>query len=244
MPSVVAVVQARMTSERMPGKVLADLGEKTVLEHVVDRARAAARVDEVVVATSVNASDDPLEEAADRLGAQVVRGDETDVQARFTAAVGLFQPDVVVRVTGDCPFLDPEVVNEVIDHLVDDPNLDYVSNVRPRSFPRGLDVEAIRSDALLRASGLATTSDEREHVTHGIHTVHAERFRLGSVTAPVDDSDLRWTVDYPEDLEALRIAVDALGIDRDRLPYRQVVDWFRSHPEVVALNSHRATWTP
>ena len=244
MVRVAAVVQARTTSQRLPGKVLTDLAGKPVLAHVVQRVRAAALVDKVVVATTANATDDDVAELACDLGVEAFRGDEADVLSRFTAIVSHHRPDVVVRVTGDCPLLDPEIVDLVVQRLLDDPTLDYSSNTAPRTYPRGLDVEAVRSSSLLRAGDLATTTEEREHVTFGIHTVHADLFRRTSVASDVDDSDLRWTVDYPEDLQVLRMAAEALGLDHDVPPYRQVVQWFRHHPEVAALNSHRATWTP
>ncbi len=251
MVQTLAIIQARMTSERLPGKVLADLGGSPVLAHVVSRVRSARLVSETMVATSTNVEDDPVAVLAQDLGISCHRGSEQDVLGRFVDAVASRPdpPDVIVRVTGDCPLLDPGATDAVIELLVGDPTLDYTSNVAPRTYPRGLDVEAFRSSALELAAELAATADEREHVTLGMHTLHSDRFERGSVCSGVDDSDLRWTIDYPEDLEVLGMVVTALDLApaielRAHLPYREVVEWFRAHPEVIAGNRHRATWTP
>ena len=251
MVQTLAIIQARMTSERLPGKVLADLGGSPVLAHVVSRVRSASLVSETMVATSTNVEDDPVAVLAQDLGISCHRGSEQDVLGRFVDAVASRPdpPDVIVRVTGDCPLLDPGATDAVIELLVGDSTLDYTSNVAPRTYPRGLDVEAFRSNALELAMELAATSDELEHVTLGMHTLHSDRFHCGSVCSEVNDSDLRWTVDYLEDLEVLETVVTALDLApttelRAHLPYRKVVEWFRAHPEVIAGNRHRATWTP
>jgi spore coat polysaccharide biosynthesis protein SpsF len=234
---VVAIVQARMGSSRLPGKVLAELGGDTMLAQVIRRLRGAHRVTDVVIATTTAAADDAVVSEAMRARAGVYRGPESDVLARYLGAARQYLADVVVRVTSDCPLLEPRVVDDVIAALGAD--VDYASNTHTRSFPRGLDVEAMHRDTLERIGRLGTSQAAREHVTAFV-LEQPQLFRTRQVIASVDDSDLRWTVDTPEDLELAR-ALYALGPQ----PYRGLVELVRSRPELVAVNAHvaqKATW--
>ena len=182
--STVAIIQARMTSTRLPGKVLADLAGRPVLEHVVRRVSSAERIDDVVVATTVNASDDPLVELADRLGVRWHRGDEHDVLSRYVDAAREAAAEMVVRITADCPLADPAVIDSVCAALDQRRTAcDYASNAVVRSFPRGLDVEVLFRDVLDRVNRLATEPAEREHVTMTVYSTHADVFLRHDVVA-------------------------------------------------------------
>lgn len=197
---VVAVVQARMSSSRLPGKVLADVvGEPMILRQLA-RVRAAETVDRVIVATSLDASDDVLVSALEAAGVEVFRGSLADVLGRYLDAARRAGVDRVLRLTADCPLADPDVIDAVV--RAHDDQADYASNVLTRTYPRGLDVESVTTSALERVAAVAS-AEEREHVTLGIYR-RPEEFGLVSVTQQEDRSDLRWTVDLPSDLEFVR----------------------------------------
>ncbi len=228
-----AVVQARAGSTRLPGKVLRPLAGRPVLEWVVRAARSSPGVDEVVVATSVRDVDDPVAELATSLGVPVVRGSEDDVLERFVHAVEAHPCDAVVRLTADCPLLDPALVGVVVAAWRARPRADYVATTLVRTLPRGLDVELARTDALLDVSRTAAGHD-RVHVTSGLYA-DPERFDLTGVVVAPDASDLRVTLDTPQDAEALDALVRLLGDAPP--PWREVVRALRAHPEVVAINA-------
>ncbi len=239
--NVVAIVQARMGSTRLPGKVLADLEGTPMLARVVTRAAAASLVDVVMVATGDGSSDDPIGAWCAGAGIPLFRGSETDVLGRFVGAAAFAKADLVVRLTADCPFLDPAVIDLVAGELVAGLDVDYAANVLERSFPRGLDVEAFTMAALDRMNRLGRSSAAREHVTLGPRLEHLEAFRSRSVRADRDDSDLRWTVDTAPDLEFARAAYRSAPLaDGD---YRELVRWCRLHPELVPRDL-RQTWDP
>jgi spore coat polysaccharide biosynthesis protein SpsF len=241
----VAVVQARTTSTRLPGKVLMDLAGRPVLARVLERVAAAPGIDEVVVATTVNDTDDPVVALTRRLGHRWFRGSEHDVLGRYVGAAREADADAVVRVTADCPLLDPAVVGLVVAELVRHrPSCDYAGNAVVRSYPRGLDAEALFRDVLERVDRFAVRPEEREHVTMAVYASYPELFRRRDVVAAQDDSDLRWTVDHPVDLEVVRAAYEALGLGDALLPYLEVVAWFRDHPEVAGRNAELVTWSP
>ncbi len=232
---VVAIIQARIGSSRLPGKVLEDLAGRSMLARVIDRLLAARRVDEVVVATSTAPGDDAVVREAGRWGCGVHRGSEADVLQRYAQAARGFRAEAIVRVTADCPLLDPSVVDQVIDALGLD--VDYASNTHTRTYPRGLDVEALHRDTLERLDRLATSSAAREHVTAFVME-QPGLFRCRSVLARGDDSDLRWTVDTEADLATIRSLYTNLAEVRERRPYGEVVAAIRARPELAAGNIH------
>ncbi|HEY6179475.1 MAG TPA: glycosyltransferase family protein [Kofleriaceae bacterium] len=231
----VAIIQARMGSSRLPGKVLVDIGGATMLAQVVRRLRGATRIDEIVVATSLAGDDDAVADEALRLGAGVHRGSENDVLGRYLGAARESGAEAIVRVTADCPLLDPGVVDLVIEALTDE--VDYASNTHDRSFPRGLDSEVLHRDTLERIARLGTSRAAREHVTAFVMEQPA-LFRIAQVAAEIDDSDLRWTVDTADDLAMVRGLYAALGLDASVRPYREVVAAVRARPELAAANAH------
>lgn len=231
----VAIIQARMGSTRLPGKVLAELGGATMLAEVVRRLRAARRVDEVVVATSTGDDDDAVAREASRLDTGMHRGSPADVLGRFVGAARAYRADAIVRITADCPLLDPGVVDQVIDALTDE--VDYASNTHDRSFPRGLDAEALHRDTLDRIARLGSSPAAREHVTAFVMEQPA-LFRIAQVGAERDDSDLRWTVDTADDLAMVRGLYAELDLGAAVRPYREVVAAVRARPELAAGNAH------
>ncbi len=209
---VVAVVQARMSSRRLPGKVLARLGEHTVLELVLRRLGRAREVDGILVATSSDPSDDPIESEAQRLSVPVLRGSLTDVLGRYVQASSSVNADAIVRITADCPLTDPAVVDRVV-RAWRDGDADYVTNtLEPRSYPDGLDVEVISADALRRAGELAHAAEDREHVTPYIRG-HPEDFRVLGVHLDPPHGDVRITLDTRNDLELLVRLIGVVGPD-------------------------------
>jgi spore coat polysaccharide biosynthesis protein SpsF len=234
---VVAVVQARLGSTRLPAKVLADLGGDTMLARVVQRVRAARTIDEVVIATTTAESDDPIIAECARLGVASFRGSEQNVLSRYVGAATEAAADVVVRMTSDCPLLDPEVIDAVVCTLGDAPISDYASNTHVRSYPRGLDVEAMTMATLVTMHARAQTAPEREHVTTHL-MLHPEAFAIRQVCAAHDDSDLRWTVDTLEDLALVRALYARFDLGKKIVPYRQVVVAVRSQPELFSVNAN------
>jgi spore coat polysaccharide biosynthesis protein SpsF (cytidylyltransferase family) len=212
---VVAVVQARMGSTRLPGKVLMDVGGIPLLAHTLRRLAACERVDTIVVATTDRAIDDPLVGLAEDEGAGLHRGSETDVLRRIRDAAGAASADVVVRITGDCPLIDPGVVDDVVGELLTS-GCDYASNVIRRTYPKGLDAEALWWDTLERLDRLATSDAAREHVTWFAYRERPDLFLLGSVEFHEDHSEIDWSVDTEEDLR--RISALAEPLERGQRP--------------------------
>jgi spore coat polysaccharide biosynthesis protein SpsF len=175
-----------------------------------------------------------VREAA-RLGCGIFRGSETDVLARYHGAARAFDAEQIVRMTSDCPLLDPTVIDAVVSTL--GPSLDYVSNTHHRSFPRGLDVEAFHRDTLERIMRLATSEAAREHVTAFVME-RPDLFVTRQIVADDDDSDLRWTVDAPDDLALVRTLYDLLDLGRAHPPYRELVQVVRARPELSSINAH------
>jgi spore coat polysaccharide biosynthesis protein SpsF (cytidylyltransferase family) len=211
MTTVAAVIQARMSSSRLPGKSVAPLAGTPLLAWVAARAARAELVDVVAVATSDDPGDDPIADIADRLGVRCVRGSLSDVLDRYRLAVEVLAPDVVVRLAADCPLVDPAIVDLGVRTLTSE-HADYVSTNLAGEFPHGLDVEVARADALLTAAAEAVDPAEREHVMPFLYR-QRDRFRCVAVPAPewARHPELRLTVDQPEDLDVVQVIVARLG---------------------------------
>ncbi|WP_326567652.1 glycosyltransferase family protein [Amycolatopsis rhabdoformis] len=229
-----AVIQARSSSTRLPGKVLRPLAGRTVLGWVVRAAAAAPGVDQVVVATSDAADDDAVALEAQRCGALVARGPLDDVVARFGVALASHPADAVIRLTADCPLLDPALIGRLAAVWRAEPSLDYVSTTLVRTLPRGFDAELVRAEVLAEQVAEATGAD-REHVTSAIYR-QPERYSCTGVVVSPPADDLRVTLDTAEDWELISAVVEALG-DRPA-SWRSVVALLRSRPDLVALNAH------
>jgi spore coat polysaccharide biosynthesis protein SpsF len=231
---VIAIIQARMGSERLPGKVLLDIEGQTMLERVVRRVQNAKSIDEVVVATTDRPADIVVVGEAERLGVKVVRGNEDDVLDRFRQAAVESNAETIVRVSADSPFVDPEVTDMVVDAFRSQ-DVDYASNKLNPSFPLGLDVEAFSRDALETTWNEATEPYERSHVTVRMYS-STSALRVLPVTTTPDRHDWRWTVDTPEDLEFARQVFRRLG-GGNEFSWRDVVTLLEQNPELAAINS-------
>jgi spore coat polysaccharide biosynthesis protein SpsF len=232
----VAIIQARLGSTRLPGKVLMDIVGETVLERVVGRVRGFALVDELIAATSTLHADDAIVKECARIGVAVFRGSESDVLARFVGAAAETDADVCVRLTADCPLLDPGVSDSIISVFMEAAGAaDYASNKIPQSFPRGLDTEVFSREALERAAREARERYERVHVTPYIYR-HPEIFTLISVTSDVDRADWRWTIDTPEDLEFVREIYSRLE-GREDFSWQDVVALVEEEKSLMWINA-------
>lgn len=231
----VAIIQARMTSTRLPGKVLMDLAGRPMLARELARVKRCRLVDDVVVATTTNISDDAVVATARAEGVRWFRGSETDVLGRYAGAAREARADVVIRITADCPLIDPEISDRVVDALtLGLEPADYASNVLRRTYPAGLDTEALWRDTLDRVARHARSASAREHVTPYIYAERPDLFVLRSVTDEPDASDLRWTVDVAADLEVVRRMYEELGLAEQPLPYREMLRHARAHPVIPA----------
>jgi spore coat polysaccharide biosynthesis protein SpsF len=234
----VVIVQARMTSTRLPGKVLADVAGRPLLAQLIGRLRAATQADEIMIATTSLKTDDAVEALARNMDVRCFRGDEHDVLGRYWGAARESKADIVTRVTGDCPLVDAAETDRVIRALREAPNgADYASNVMTRTYPRGLETEVFHMDVLERVARFGRSAEAREHVTWFISRERPDLFVRVSIEDEQDNSDLRWTVDTPEDLEMVRRVYEGLALGETRLPYRQVLAYVRSHPEISAINA-------
>ena len=256
---IVAVIQARTGSTRLPGKVLQDLAGETMLARVIRRTQRAERLSEVVVATTTSGHDDPVVSECVRLGVGCFRGSEHDVLDRYYLASEAFRADAVVRVTSDCPLIDPGLIDRVVGTFLGASNKttacaasgtsenqsallgpleerpDYVSNFHERTYPRGLDNEVFTFDGLARAWCEADRPYQRVHVTPYFYE-NPELFRLMAVTHDQDLSDHRWTVDTSDDMEFARTVYDRLG--DDEFTWRDVLDVLEREPQITAINQH------
>ena len=235
---VIAIIQARVGSTRLPGKVLLDLAGEPMLARVVNRTRRAQTLDEVVVATTVQ----PADEAIVRLCAErdwpCFRGSEEDVLDRYYQAAVAHQADVVVRITSDCPLIEPEIVDRVVREFLErQPEVDYACNALPRrTFPRGLDTEVMRFDVLEHAWREDNNPAWREHVTPYIQR-NPDLFCIHDVINEVDYSSyMRWTVDTSEDLAFVRRIYDHFG--HDRFSWQEILAVLERHPEWLEINRH------
>jgi spore coat polysaccharide biosynthesis protein SpsF len=234
---IVAIVQARMGSSRLPRKVLKDLGGATVLDRVLNRLGRSWLIQESVVATTIEPADDAIVEHCERTGRKVFRGSEQDVLDRYYQAAKYVNADVVVRITSDCPVIDPEVTDATV-HAFLDRHADYASNVLVRTYPRGLDTEVMTVQALERAWRESTKPYQREHVTPYIYE-NPQEFKLHGIENDTDCSRHRWTVDTPEDLQLLRAIYERFG-GRDDFGWREVLKLVESDPSLAEINRHIA----
>ncbi|MDD5250754.1 MAG: glycosyltransferase family protein [Rhodocyclaceae bacterium] len=236
--TILAILQARTSSSRLPGKVLAPILGKPMLARQIERIRRTTLIDALMVATSEHASDDPIETLCADIGVTCVRGSLNDVLDRYyRAACSLAnRPEHVVRLTGDCPLTDPEVIDATIRfHLAG--GYDYTSNCLEPTFPHGLDVEVMRFAALEQAWKDATLASEHEHVTLFLYK-NPERFRIGIYRNDVDLSGLRWTVDEAADLQVVEAIYAGLYPDHPQFATRDILNFLEANAWLKTLNTH------
>jgi len=235
MSDTVAILQARMGSSRLPGKVLMPILGEPMLARQIERVRRARSLARLVVATGDQADDDPIAALCARLGVDCFRGSRDDVLDRFCKAAERYPSDHVVRLTGDCPLADPAAIDAAVAfHRAG--GFDYSSNTLHPTFPDGLDVEVVRSAALAAAGHEARDPFEREHVTPFLYR-RPERYRLGDFRRTPDLSALRWTVDHPEDFQLISQVYAALYPAKPDFALDDVLALFEKRPELARINA-------
>jgi len=228
-----AIIQARLGSSRLPGKALADVAGKPMLERLVERVRASRHVEEIVIATTEKPQDEALVEFARKQELKVMRGSETDVLDRFYQAAKTFGVKTIVRVTPDCPLMDPEIIDQVVE-LFRSGEFDYASNTMGKRFPDGMDVEVFSFEALERAHRETEVASDREHVTPYIKA--SGKFRIAALEASEDLSNLKWSVDHEVDLAFARAVYARLGSNGHHFGMEDILALVRKSPELAALN--------
>lgn len=229
-----AIVQARMGSSRLPGKTLADVQGRPMLARFIERLKASRRLEAILLATTLEKRDDPIAQIGKEMGLKTFRGSEWDVLDRIYRAAEEYDVDPIVRVTSDCPLVDPEVLDQVVE-LYAQGGYDYVCNFLGVRFPDGLDVEVFSRAALARVWKEARTPSEREHVTAYLR--NSGFFRIGNLDAPEDFSQMLWSVDHPEDLEFVRAVYARLGNNGHLFGWKEVLELARAEPALSRKNS-------
>jgi spore coat polysaccharide biosynthesis protein SpsF len=230
---IVAIIQARMSSSRMPGKVMQEIGGKPMLYHVVKRTERSETIDLAAVATSDQRDDALIESFCTENAIPCFRGSLDDVLDRYYQAARHFGADAIVRLTADCPLLDPDVIDRVVRRFSDG-NFDYVSNVMEPTYPDGLDTEVFSREALERAWREAGLKSEREHVTPYIRN-HPELFHLANVTRRENISHMRWTVDEPRDMDFVRSLFQRF--EGSFFGMKETLNLLKRHPELSGKNA-------
>lgn len=235
---VAIIIQARLGSVRLPGKVLMSVLGRPLLSFLLERLHHCRKADIILVATSANPVDSTIIGFCEDQKIPVFVGSEQDVLDRYYLAAKSLGADAIVRITGDCPLIDPAIVDQVIDTFVSNyPKFDYVSNVVERAYARGMDVEVFSVSCLERLHNLAKTPEEREHVTlHVLHNPHL--YSIGQVTAPIDTSRYRLTVDTPEDFRLIKLILEELYPKNPGFTLQDVVALLERHPDWVKINAH------
>jgi spore coat polysaccharide biosynthesis protein SpsF len=231
---IAIIIQARMGSTRLPGKVLKEIMGKPMLWHVITRAKTCKTADKVIVATTRNPADKPIVKLSEQLGAGYYAGSETDVLDRYYRAAVKYKVEVIVRITADCPLLDPRVVDTVV-RRYQSSDYDYVSNTLKRSYPDGLDVEVFSFAALNRAWREAELLSEREHVTPYLWK-NPDKFRLANVKRTNNLSALRFTVDEESDLEFVKQVYEHLYEEQGFFSTNDVLRLLNTNPGLQRIN--------
>lgn len=231
---IMASVQARMGSTRLPKKVLKIIAGKPMLWHIVNRLKKARLINKIVIATSTNERDKPIWEFAKHYGIESYAGSEENLVDRHFQAAKRYKADVIVRITADCPLIDPRVVDKVVKHFLDG-NFDYVSNVVKSTYPVGLDTEVFSYGALKRVWKEAKTPLEREFFTVYMRD-HPEIFKIGNVVQKKDLSHMQWTVDTKKDLKFIREIYKRLYKENKVFCTDDVLDLLKKHPELMEIN--------
>jgi spore coat polysaccharide biosynthesis protein SpsF len=234
---VVGIIQARMASRRLPGKILMDIVGAPMLVRVVERSRRATTIEEIVVATSTDAQDDPTEALCAARGYRCFRGHPNDLLDRYLQSAKISRADIIVRITGDCPLIDPGVIDRTVHAFLDaDPQVDFATNrfIDDRTYPIGLDLEVCSFQALMQAWKHADQPHQREHVMPYLYEEEG-RFRVLHVRNEQDYGQLRWTVDTEEDLEFVRQVYEHFD-GRDDFSWLDVLALIQSQPSLSQIN--------
>ena len=231
-----AIIQVRMGSSRLPGKIMLEILTKPVLQHLINRVKKSKKIDDIIIATTLNKSDDIIEKFCNNEKIKCFRGSENDVLSRYFEAAKKFSIDTVVRLTSDTPLLDPKVIDKVINKYQES-EYDFVSNVfpLPRTYPDGYNVEVFSTKILEIVNRNAKKPSDREHVTTYI-TMQPKKFKKYRVDSEKDLSRYRLNLDYKEDFELIKAIFE--GLKNDEFELEDIIDWLDNHPEILKLNSN------
>lgn len=234
--NVAAIIQARVGSTRLPNKVLKEIAGRTVLEHVINRVKAASKIDDIIVATTVNKEDRKIVKICNDLGCSVFCGSEEDVLDRYYQAAKSFKVRHIVRITADCPLIDSSIIDEVVGkHLKE--QADYTANVIKETYPDGLDVEVFTFNSLKKAFMNAQLLSEREHITPYIRK-HREVFKIVNVEYSENLSDKRWTLDEEADYQFIKYVYKGLFNKNPLFGMKEIIEFLKENPEIEKLNMH------
>ena len=232
------IVQARMGSGRLPGKVMKEVCDKTLIEHLIIRLRRVKQSDQIVIATTTKEQDDQIVDLCKRLGVSFYRGSGEDVLSRYYEAALQCNGDLIVRVTSDCPLIDPDIIDKAITFYIENyGEIDYVSNCLNRTYPKGMDVEVFPFLILKEAYEEAKKENEREHVTPFIR-FNTMRYRLHNIEHSVDLSHYRWTVDTQEDLDLITRIFRSIYHEKPDFTMRDILLVMDENPEWIHVNDH------
>ena len=235
MSEIVGIIQVRSDSTRFPQKALVDILGKPMIIHLLERIKKSKLIDQLVIATTTRKIDDPIVEVVRECGISIFRGSYEDVLDRYYQAAKKYHADIIVRITGDCPLIDPHIVDMVIQHFLEN-EYHYVSNVLEPTYPDGLDVEVLSYEALKKTWKEARLLSEREHVTSYIRN-HPERFRISNVRNTVDLSHLRWTVDHEKDLEFVKEIFERLYNKKPFFLMDDILRLLKKYPKLKEINA-------
>ncbi|WP_342531955.1 glycosyltransferase family protein [Lysinibacillus sp. FSL R5-0849] len=233
---IVAIIQARMGSTRLPGKILKKVNGRSLLSYQLERLQQSNYINDLVIATTIDEKDDLIVEFCKKNNILWFRGSEEDVLARYYETAKTFKADVIVRITSDCPIIDVQVVDKTIWNFMDN-NFEYVSNTVERTYPRGLDTEVFTFAALEKAYNEATLARDREHVTAYFYT-NPDVFKVGSVQNEVDYSKYRWTVDTEEDFQLIKNIIEKLFFKNPQFTLHDTVNLMEANPDWFYINAH------
>ncbi|NBJ68076.1 MULTISPECIES: glycosyltransferase family protein [Clostridia] len=235
---VVAIIQARTGASRLPGKVLKEVLGKPLLAYQLERVRNCSNIDQILVATTKQKADDRIVSLCEEMDIYPYRGSESDVLGRYYEAANHMQADIIVRLTADCPLIDPSQVDYVIqNYFPNQHSLQYVSNTLKRTFPRGMDTEVFSFAALKETHVMAKSTVDREHVTRYMVN-HPETFTLKNVTYHEDQSQHRWTVDTIEDFWLIKRIIETLYPKKPHFNLEDILHLFAQFPDWRFINSH------
>ncbi|WEA39920.1 glycosyltransferase family protein [Lysinibacillus fusiformis] len=233
---IVAIIQARMGSTRLPGKILKKVNGRPLLSYQLERLQQSNHINDLVIATTLNEKDDLIVEFCKKNNILWFRGSEKDVLARYYKTAKTFKADAIVRITSDCPIIDVQVVDKTIQYFVDN-NYEYVSNTVDRTYPRGLDTEAFTFEALEKAYKEAVMERDREHVTSYFYT-NPDVFKISSVRNETDYSKYRWTVDTEEDFQLIKNIIEKLYNCNPNFTFHDTVKLMEANPDWFYINAH------
>lgn len=234
-----AIVATRMTSSRLPGKVLMDLGGEPALARLIERIRRSRYIQDIVIATTTNTQDDVVAETAIRSGVQYYRGSELDVLQRTLGAAEQSDTELIVQITSDCPLIDAETIDTAIERMLEQPYMDYVGNHLVRTYPLGFSVEVFRTKLLREAEQSTNDPADREHVSLYIYE-RPEAYKLSNVEAPhfLRHPEYRLTLDTAEDYQLIKKIFEDLYPDKSDFNLYDIIRYMQSRPELIGINRH------